>query len=64
MAERAADGAAVAHRAIGDGTCDALHGAACNVGDAPVLDVAMGDAGADNELVAAALRLLQFRKPR
>ena len=43
---------------------DPLHGAARDIGDASILDVAMGDAGADHEFVAAAFRLLQFGKPR
>ena len=63
MAERSADRAAVAHGAVGDGGGDPLHGAARHIGDAPILDIAMGDAGADDELVAAAFGLLQFGKP-
>ena len=61
MAEAAADRAAIAHRAIGDA---ARRRAACaplrDVGNAPVLDVGVGDAGADHQLVAASFDLLQL----
>ena len=62
MAERSADRAAIAHGAIGDVGGDALHGAARDVRNASVLDVGMGDAGAEHEFVAATLDLLQFGK--
>ena len=63
MAERSADRAAIANGAIGDIAGDALHGAARDVGNASILDVGMGDAGAEHEFVAAALGLLELGKP-
>ena len=63
MTEGSADRAAVAHRAVGDGAGNPLHGAARHIGYSSVLDVAMRDAGADHELVAAAFGLFQFGKP-
>ena len=63
MAERSADRAAIAHRAIGDVGGDALHGAARDVGNAAVLDVGMGDAGAEHQFVAATLGLLELGEP-
>ncbi len=62
MAERSSDRAAIAHGPVGDGARNPLHGAAGHVGDSAVLDVAMGDAGTDDEFIAAAFRLLQFGK--
>ena len=64
VTERSADGAAVAHRAIGDGGGDPLHGAAGHVGYSSVLDIAMRDAGADHELVAAAFGPSRVRQAR
>ncbi|MEY9726030.1 hypothetical protein ABIA07_001931 [Bradyrhizobium yuanmingense] len=64
MAERAADGAAVAHRAIGDLGSDSPHGAAGHVGGAAVLDIGMGDEGAQHELVAGDLCALELGKAR
>ena len=60
----AAHRAAVAHRAIGDVGGDALHRAARDIGRASVLDIGMGDAGAEHEFVAATLGLLEFGKRR
>ena len=62
MAEGSADRAAIANGAIGDVAGDALHGAARDVRNASVLDVGMGDAGAEHEFVAAALDLLELGK--
>ena len=62
MTERSTDRAAVTNGPVGDGTGDPLHGAASHVGNSPIFDVAMGDAGADDEFITAAVGLLQFRK--
>src|SRR3984885_358665 len=62
MAERASDGAAVANRPIGDRARNTLHRAARDIGYSSVLDVAMGDTGADHELIAMAFGSLQFGK--
>src|SRR5260221_7493725 len=62
MAEGAADRAAVANRFVGDGAGNPLHGAGRYIGYSSLLDVAMGDAGPDDEFTATAFCLLQFGK--
>jgi hypothetical protein len=64
MAERSADRASIAHGAVGDVACNALHGAARDVRNASVLNVGMGDTGPEHEFVATPLDLLEFGKPR
>ena len=63
MAEGSANRAAIANGAIGDIAGNAPHGAAGDVRNAPILDVGMGDAGAEHEFVAATLDLLELGKP-
>jgi len=58
VAERPSDRAAIANRPVGDGACNSLHGATRDIRDSSILDVAMGDAGADHEFVAVAFGLL------
>src|SRR4051794_34931525 len=60
MAERPADRAAISHGAVGYIAGDALHGAARDVRNAPILDVGMSDAGPEHEFVATALDLLEL----
>ncbi len=60
--ERAADRAPVANGAVGDSARDPPHRIARDVGNPPVLDVAMRDAGADHELVAAPVGVFEFGK--
>ena len=50
MGQAAADRAAIAHRAIGDAGRDCAHGAVGDVGNAAVLDIGMGDAGAEHQM--------------
>ena len=64
MAERSADRAAVADRAVGDVGGDGPHGAARDVGNAAVFDVGVGDAGAEHEFVAAMRRPASVRQAR
>ncbi len=63
MTERPSERAAVADGAVGDAGGDALHSAARDVRDAPILDVGVGDTCAENEFVAVALRLLELGEP-
>ena len=51
MGEAAADRAAVAHGAIGDRARDLGQGAVGGIGHAAVLDVGVGDAGADQQAI-------------
>ncbi len=62
MTEGSPDRAAVADGPVGDGARDPLHGAARHIGDPAILDVAMGDTGADDEFTSAAFGRFQFRK--
>ena len=53
MRKAAAERTPVANGAIGDAACDEGQGAEREIGDAPILDVAVRDTGADRELRAA-----------
>ena len=60
MGQAAADRAAVAHRAIGDRAGDRGQGAIGGIGHAAVLDVGVGDAGADQKTVVLGLDAQQL----
>ncbi|CAA2105596.1 hypothetical protein MBUL_03273 [Methylobacterium bullatum] len=60
MDEGAANGAAIAHRPVGDGHRHPRHGAAREVGNAPVLDIRVGDESAEHQGLAFDGRPAQF----
>ena len=60
MAKRSAHRAAIAHGPIGDIGGDALHRAARDIWRTAILDICVGDAGAQHEFVAPTLGLLEF----
>ena len=51
MRKASANGAAIAHRAIGDAAGNLAKQAARRVGNASVLDIGVGDAGAEVEVI-------------
>src|SRR5580704_14071351 len=60
MGEAAADRASVAHRAIGDAVGDAGKRAARYIRHASVLNIGVGDAGADDDSVGLLFDLPKF----
>src|SRR4029077_1100733 len=58
--EAPANGAAVAHGAVGDVGSDLAHEAACRIGNASVLDLRVRDAGAKGHGLGAFLHGTQF----
>ncbi len=60
MCETAADGAAIAHSAIGDAAGNLAKQTVGMVGNPPVLDVRMRDARADFEVIASVDHCGQF----
>ena len=60
MGQAAANRASVAHRAIGDAMGDAGQRAASHIRHAPVLDIGVRDAGADDDSVGVLFDLPKF----
>ena len=60
MGEAAADRAPVSHRAIGDAVGDARQRATGYIRHAPVLNIGVGDAGADHDSVGLLFDLPKF----
>ncbi len=64
MREAAADGAAVAHRAVGDAVRDLAQESAGRIGNAAVLDGRVGNCGADGDRVSVLANGGQLRDAR
>ena len=60
MGDTAPDGAAVAHCAVGNPARNASQHPARKIGDTTILDIGVGDAGADRQRVGCFLDLRQL----